>query len=260
MRHRWCVHDKGALRGAGKRVAVGRAVVGGERAARLHRRHDDALVVEAHPRDMGGAGKNLVERARFSGVGAGAVPIEREVARRFGPDLRRSGSAGAAKIGHRVARRRNRPRPARRRRAPRPRFRRRPAPPPRRHGARNRRQALAEAARRARRRPAPGPGSSRLPMPAAAMSAAVSTASTPAMLRAAAVSIFRIAAKACGERTNTAWAVAGARRRRRQNGRAPVSSLRSSSRGSKGSAHPNSPSLRETRPAADRRINALCRA
>ncbi len=92
---------EGALRGAGENVAIAGAVVAGQRAARLHRRHDDALVDEPHPRNVRGAGKRLLD---VMPVGAGkARPVERDIARRLGPDLRRLRPDRGGDIGHRRA-------------------------------------------------------------------------------------------------------------------------------------------------------------
>ena len=100
---RFCLQHKGALRGAGQDEPVGLAVVARQRAARLHRRHDDALVDQTDPRDMRGAGESR-RRPGALGRRPEPVPVERDIARRLGPELRRLRQRRGRDIGDRIAR------------------------------------------------------------------------------------------------------------------------------------------------------------
>ena len=97
-------HREGALRGDVQHVAVGFGFVDGDAGARLHRRHDDALIDEPHTCDVGRAGEDAVELGAVLGFRAIRVPVDRDIARRLGPNLRRVGRGGAGDVGDGVAR------------------------------------------------------------------------------------------------------------------------------------------------------------
>src|SRR5215813_13831782 len=65
-----------------KYVAVGFGFVDGDAGARLHRRHDDALIDEPHSCDVGCAGEEAVEFGAVLGFRAIGVPADRDIARR----------------------------------------------------------------------------------------------------------------------------------------------------------------------------------
>jgi hypothetical protein len=88
-----------------QQVAVGLRVVRGGGAARLHRRHGDALVDEAYAGHMCGAGEDRIELGAFLGLGAERMPVDGEIALRLRPDLRHAGLRCTGDIGHRIARR-----------------------------------------------------------------------------------------------------------------------------------------------------------
>ena len=93
----------GALRAGAQRVAIGRRVVARGRAARLHGGDDEALVDHRDARDMRGAGENPLDLARIAAVVRHrAGPVERDIARRFGPELRRAGVERRAHVRDRV--------------------------------------------------------------------------------------------------------------------------------------------------------------
>jgi hypothetical protein len=85
-------------------VAVGFGFVDRDAGARLHRRHDNALIDEPHTCDVGRAGEDAVEFGAVLGFRAIGVPVDRDVARRLGPNLRRPGHGGADDVGDDLAR------------------------------------------------------------------------------------------------------------------------------------------------------------
>ncbi len=93
-------HDR-ALRRAKESVAATPRVEARERAARLHRGHDDALVDGSYPRDMPPGRKS--RRAGRGRPGGETVPVDRDIARCLGPDQRRSGFDRASEVGDRLA-------------------------------------------------------------------------------------------------------------------------------------------------------------
>ena len=97
-------HREGALRGDLQHVAVGFGFVDGDAAARLHRRHDDALIDEPHSCDVGRAGEDAVDLGAVLGFPAIRVPVDRDIARRLGPNLRRLERGGAGDVGDGFAR------------------------------------------------------------------------------------------------------------------------------------------------------------
>ena len=174
-------------------------------AARLHAGDHDALVDLRHACHVSGRGDRLLDRSGLAAVvGHRPRPIENGVAGSFRPQLRRVGTDRVADVDDRLQRlvfdgdqfgrvqgrfaglgddRRRPARPTWSTRSP------------------------ASAGRcvcttLAPLRPVMGGWREILPTPAASMSAAVSTASTPGARRASATSTERMRAKACGERTN----------------------------------------------------------
>jgi len=99
-----CWRIEGALRGDLQHVAVGFGFVDGDAGARLHWRHDDALIDEPHTCDVGRAGEDAVELGAVLGFPAIRVPVDRDIARRLGPNLRRPGRGGADDVGDGVTR------------------------------------------------------------------------------------------------------------------------------------------------------------
>ena len=137
-------HGARALRADAQQIAVVRLVVARGAAARLHRGDVDALMHQRDPRDMRRGLHRRVDLGRhLVGIGREPGPVDRDVARRLRPHLRRAGLHRLAQIGHRVDAPRTRPRPPRRRPAPPHRSRRAPSPPARRRGAPARRPAPA---------------------------------------------------------------------------------------------------------------------
>ena len=84
------------LAGDGERVAAARLVPLPDHAARLHRVHDDAMVVEVELDHMSGAPERRINRAVIAGL-----PVETEIARHFGRQLGRTGGerGGAGRHG-----------------------------------------------------------------------------------------------------------------------------------------------------------------
>ena len=104
-RHR-VAHGARALRADAEQIAVVGRVVARGAAARLHRGDVDALVHERDARDMGGRLHRRVDlRRHLVGIGGKPRPVDRDVARRFRPHLRRAGLDRLAQIGHRIERR-----------------------------------------------------------------------------------------------------------------------------------------------------------
>ena len=99
-------HGARALRADPQQVAAVRRVIARGTAAWLHRGDVDALVHQRDFRHMRRRFHRFVDLGRhFVGVGGEAGPIDRDVARRFGPDLRRAWLDRRAEIGYRVERR-----------------------------------------------------------------------------------------------------------------------------------------------------------
>ena len=99
-------HGARALRADPQQIAVGRLVVARGAAARLHRGDVDALVHSETLRDMRGRLHHALDLlGRYLvGIGREARPVDRDVARRLGPHLRRARLHRVAQIDHRVAR------------------------------------------------------------------------------------------------------------------------------------------------------------
>ena len=126
-----------ALRGAAQREPSARGVVA---RASAPRGSSDATTMRwftsRRRATCAARGKMPLElRARSPRRCGGAGPVERDVARRLGPDLRRARRRPRARRRRRRASPRSRPRPARPRRRRRLASRRRPGRPARRHGA-----------------------------------------------------------------------------------------------------------------------------
>ncbi len=188
-------HGGDALGAAAQRELVDPGVIARGRGARLERGDDQALIDKFDAHDMRGVLEGAIERRLLLAVGIGRRgPVEPDIAGRIRPKLRRAGFDGIARVGDGVERlvidddffggvlrgARARPRP--------------PSPPARRHAARASRRATAGAARpapcrRGRGSDADARSSDNAP---AARSAAVSTATTPGALLAAATSIRSI--------------------------------------------------------------------
>ena len=80
----------GALRAGTHRVAVGGLVVACGKAARLHRGDDEALVDDRDARHVRGAADDLLDRGCVGvGIRRRARPVDRDIAGRFRPQLRR---------------------------------------------------------------------------------------------------------------------------------------------------------------------------
>ncbi len=90
-RHELVAQRAGTLRTGAQRVAAGREIIGRGGATRLHRRHVEPLVDHRHARDMRGTRDRLFDRAGVGAVVRRQDPVESDVARRVGPDLRRAG-------------------------------------------------------------------------------------------------------------------------------------------------------------------------
>ena len=80
--------DVDVLAGDVQRVAAARRIELADGAARLHRVHDDAMVVEPQRDDMGRRGEGGI-----GGLGIAGAPVEADIARHAVGDQRRTGSA-----------------------------------------------------------------------------------------------------------------------------------------------------------------------
>ena len=84
-------HRAGALRAGARRVGIGRRIVARGGAARLHRIGQHALINERHFGDVLRRGKSCVDRLGVGvGIGIRARPIDRDIAGRLRPQLRRA--------------------------------------------------------------------------------------------------------------------------------------------------------------------------
>ena len=90
------------LRAAAQQIAlVGRIVARGC-AARLHRLHQDPLLDQSDPRHVPGGRDEAIDLLGVGlGVGRQSRPVDRDIARRFRPDLRRALANGLAQVDHR---------------------------------------------------------------------------------------------------------------------------------------------------------------
>ena len=90
------------LRAAAQQIAlVGRIVARGC-AARLHRLHQDPLLDQSDPRHVPGGRDEAIDLLGIGlGVGRQSRPVDRDIARRFRPDLRRALANGLAQVDHR---------------------------------------------------------------------------------------------------------------------------------------------------------------
>ena len=173
-------------------VAAARRVPDADRRARLHRHAGDPLHPRVEPHHVRGARERRGPRPRRR-----HLAVDAHVRRRAVVEDRRAGRGGGAGSPSPRAAAPSRRRRARRRRAPPRASRRRPWPPPRPRSAHGRR-ASADAGRGRTRRPGRTISSWGLPgiglcvsglTPSAAASSPVSTATTPGVARAAAVSM-----------------------------------------------------------------------
>ena len=98
-------HGGSALRADAQRVEVGGRIVARGRAARLHRSDDHSLVHHRNARDKFRGSEDFVDfsRIRFR-IGGRPRPVDRKVARRLRPHLRRAGSQCLARVDHRCER------------------------------------------------------------------------------------------------------------------------------------------------------------
>ena len=91
-RHGVVAHGARALRADAQMIAVARRVVARGRAARLHGDVGQPLLHDLDARDVLGGGDDLVDLGRIRiRIGMRAGPIERDIAGRFRPQLRRAG-------------------------------------------------------------------------------------------------------------------------------------------------------------------------
>ena len=127
--HQRGLHAEHALAATNAASILRRGVVLADRRARLHRRHDHALIGGLQPRDVLGLGEGLGD---FLGVAV--VEVERDIVRHRVEDQRRArASTASRRLAAPPAAARCRARPLRRRLWPAPRF-----PPPRRRPDRRR--------------------------------------------------------------------------------------------------------------------------
>ena len=94
-----------ALRADAQVIAVARRVVARGRAARLHRGVRQPLLRDSDTRDVLGGGDDALDLGGVGlGIGMRAGPVEREIARRFRPQLRRAVSLRRLDRDHRIER------------------------------------------------------------------------------------------------------------------------------------------------------------
>ena len=91
-----------ALRAAAQQIALVGWIVARGRAARLHRLHQDPLLDQGDPRHVPGGRDEAIDLLGIGlGVGGQSRPVDRDIARRFRPDLRCALANGLAQVDNR---------------------------------------------------------------------------------------------------------------------------------------------------------------